>query len=91
MVFVQILKKWLPVFGTLERVVRDDEPVMRLPGVHPEAALLASAQHELTVIDLEALPETALHLALTAPSVRAPRLLFGRKTGIVSPSEGGNG
>ena len=46
MVFVQILKKWLPVFGTLERVVRDDEPVMRLPGVHPEAALLASAQHE---------------------------------------------
>jgi hypothetical protein len=58
----QALQERIAVLGAAQELVGDDEAVVGGPRVDREAALLAAAGHEGAVIDLEAKPETALHL-----------------------------
>ena len=52
----------LAVLGPAQRLVRDDEAVVRRPRVDAEAALLPAAGDEGAVVDLEAQAEAPLHL-----------------------------
>ena len=50
------------IFLVLDQVVRDDEPVVRPPGIDVEAALFPDAVDVGPVDDLEEQPEPGLHL-----------------------------
>ena len=57
-----VLKERVSVLGPPQDLMRDDEPRVRAPGVHAEAALLTSTPDERPVHDLEVKSELLLHL-----------------------------
>jgi len=60
----EVVEERVLVLGPAQERVRDDEAVVRAPGVGPEAAFLPPVADELPRHDLEAQTEAALHLAL---------------------------
>ena len=57
-----VLEERVAVLGPAQDLMRDDEPRVRPPRVHAEAALLAAASDERPVHDLEVEAEPLLHL-----------------------------
>ena len=57
-----VLEQRIAILGAAEDRVRDDEPRVRAPRVHAEAALLTTAADERPVHDLEVEAEAVLHL-----------------------------